>query len=401
MNLKDFKNFFNKELTNLYPKTEIDAFFFRIIDDKLGFTLTDLFVKQGFIIPNDVLLDVKQIIKRLKNEEPIQYILGKTEFYGLPFIVNKNVLIPRPETEELVSWVIEEIKNKNDIKNLLDIGTGSGCIPISIKKNITNLDVYALDISSEAIKIAKQNSKQNNVNISFIEDDILQIKKLKQKFDVIVSNPPYSIKWDGKDDINLVNDERFSVAGVLAPKSKADLAFIMHSLSYLASNGTAAIVCFPGVMYRGGAEQKIRKYLVENNYIDGVIQLPSNLFFGTSIATCILVLKKGKKDNKTIFIDASKECIKVTNSNKLTDENIQSILDTYILREDKEYIAKVVDIEDISKENYNLSVNTYVEQEDTREVIDIKEVHRELREIEEKQNILRERIKEIIKDLGE
>lgn len=208
MNLKDFKNFFNKELTNLYPKTEIDAFFFRIIDDKLGFTLTDLFVKQGFIIPNDVLLDVKQIIKRLKNEEPIQYILGKTEFYGLPFIVNKNVLIPRPETEELVSWVIEEIKNKNDIKNLLDIGTGSGCIPISIKKNITNLDVYALDISSEAIKIAKQNSKQNNVNISFIEDDILQIKKLKQKFDVIVSNPPYIRELEKKEiKNNVLNNE--------------------------------------------------------------------------------------------------------------------------------------------------------------------------------------------------
>lgn len=131
-----------------------------------------------------------------------------------------------------------------------------------------------------------------------------------EPFEAIVSNPPYSIKWDGDANPLMINDPRFSPAGVLAPKSKADLAFVLHSLSWLATNGTAAIVCFPGVMYRGGAEQKIRKYLIDNNYVDCVIQLPDNLFFGTSIATCIMVLKKSKSENSTLFIDASKECIK-------------------------------------------------------------------------------------------
>lgn len=143
-----------------------------------------------------------------------------------------------------------------------------------------------------------------------------------EPFEAIVSNPPYSIRWDGSDNPLLINDPRFSPAGVLAPKSKADLAFIMHSLSWLSTNGTAAIVCFPGVMYRGGAEQKIRKYLIDNNFVDCVIQLPDNLFYGTSIATCIMVLKKSKQENNTLFIDASKEYVKVTNSNKLTVSNI-------------------------------------------------------------------------------
>ena len=154
-----------------------------------------------------------------------------------------------------------------------------------------------------------------------------------EPFELIVSNPPYFIKWEGDANPLLINDPRFSPAGVLAPKSKADMAFIMNSLSWLAPNGTAAIVCFPGIMYRGGAEQKIRKYLVDNNYVDCVIQLPSNLFFGTSIATCIMVMKRGKTDNKTLFIDATDECVKVTNNNKLTEDNIKKIVDTFANRE--------------------------------------------------------------------
>ncbi len=154
-----------------------------------------------------------------------------------------------------------------------------------------------------------------------------------EPFELIVSNPPYSIKWAGDEDATLINDPRFAPAGVLAPKSKADMAFILHSLSWLATSGTAAIVCFPGIMYRGGAEQKIRKYLVDNNFIDCVIQLPANLFFGTSIATCIMVLKKGKADNKTLFIDASGECVKVTNNNRLTAENIERIVSVYAGRD--------------------------------------------------------------------
>jgi type I restriction enzyme M protein len=168
-----------------------------------------------------------------------------------------------------------------------------------------------------------------------------------EPFEVIVSNPPYSIKWEGDANPLLINDPRFSPAGVLAPKSKADLAFIMHSLAWLANNGAAAIVCFPGVMYRGGAEQKIRKYLIDNNFVDCIIQLPDNLFFGTSIATCIMVLKKNKSENSTLFIDASKECVKVTNNNKLTDENISKIVEAFTERADKEYFCRLVRLEEI------------------------------------------------------
>ena len=211
--------------------------------------------------------------------------------------------------------------------------------------------------------------------------------------------PPYSTKWKGDDDITLINDPRFAPAGVLAPKSKADLAFIMHSLSWLASNGTAAIVCFPGVMYRGGAEKKIRQYLVDNNYVDCIIQLPDNLFFGTSIATCIMVLKKAKKDNSTLFIDATRECVKVTNSNKLTDENIQHILDIFTDRKDVQYASRLVANDDIARADYNLSVSTYVEQEDTREKVDIVKLNAEIAQIVERENVLRAEIDKIINEI--
>ena len=222
-----------------------------------------------------------------------------------------------------------------------------------------------------------------------------------EPFEAIVSNPPYSIKWEGDDNPILINDERFSPAGVLAPKSKADLAFIMHSLSWLATNGTAAIVCFPGVMYRGGAEQKIRKYLIDNNYVECVIQLPDNLFFGTSIATCIMVLKKNKVENNTLFIDASKECVKITNNNKLTEENIQNILSAYEERGNKQYYAAVVENDKIADNSYNLSVSSYVEQEDTREKIDIVKLNAEIKEIVTREEQLRAEIDKIIAEIEE
>ena len=215
------------------------------------------------------------------------------------------------------------------------------------------------------------------------------------------ANPPYSIKWAGDDNPLLINDPRFSPAGVLAPKSKADLAFIMHSLSWLASNGTAAIVCFPGIMYRGGAEQKIRKYLIDNNFIDCIIQLPSNLFFGTSIATCIMVLKKGKSDNKTLFIDASNECIKVTNNNKLTQANMDRIVETFAARAEEAHFSHLASYEEIESNDYNLSVSTYVEAEDTREKIDIVKLNAEIEEIVEREQILRDEIDKIIAEIEE
>ena len=197
----------------------------------------------------------------------------------------------------------------------------------------------------------------------------------------------------------MINDPRFSPAGVLAPKSKADLAFIMHSLAWLATNGTAAIVCFPGIMYRGGAEKKIRQYLIDNNFIDCIIQLPSNLFYGTSIATCIMVLKKSKADNRTLFIDASAECIKITNNNKLTEENIRHIVDEFVSRADVDHFARCVPYEEVAQNEYNLSVSTYVQPEDTREVIDIVKLNAEIEQIVAREQVLRDEIAKIIGEI--
>ena len=220
-----------------------------------------------------------------------------------------------------------------------------------------------------------------------------------EPFEAIVSNPPYSIKWEGDTNPLLINDPRFSPAGVLAPNSKADLAFVMHCLSWLATNGVAAIVCFPGIMYRGSKEKKIRQYLIDNNYVDCVIQLPDNLFYGTPIATCIMVLKKSKADNNTLFIDASKECVKVSNNNKLTPNNIDKVLKIFTDRHDIDYVAKLVSNDEIAKQDYNLSVSTYVEKEDTREVIDIVKLNADIEKIVARENELRTAINEIILDL--
>ena len=220
-----------------------------------------------------------------------------------------------------------------------------------------------------------------------------------EPFDLIVSNPPYSIKWDGDGNPVLINDERFSPAGVLAPKSKADLAFVMHALSWLSSEGTAAIVCFPGVFYRGGAEQKIRKYLIDNNFVDAVIQMPDNLFYGTSIATCLLILKRNRPDDRVTFIDASRECVKVTNANQLIEENIQNIYKYFMDREDVEYTVRMVDAEKIAAENYNLSVSTYVEKQDTREKVDIVKLNAEIKEIVAREQVLRDEIDKIIAEI--
>lgn len=220
-----------------------------------------------------------------------------------------------------------------------------------------------------------------------------------EPFELIVSNPPYSIKWAGNDNPLLINDPRFAPAGVLAPKSKADLAFIMHSLSWLAPNGTAAIVCFPGIMYRGGAEQKIRKYLIDNNFVDCIIQLPSNLFFGTSIATCIMVLKKNKSDNRTLFIDATNEFVKATNNNHMTQENMDMIVDCFANRNEVKHFSHLATYDEVAENNYNLSVSTYVEAEDTREKIDIVKLNAEIKEIVAREEALRKAIDEIIAEI--
>ena len=221
----------------------------------------------------------------------------------------------------------------------------------------------------------------------------------EEPFEAIVSNPPYSIKWAGDDNTILINDPRFSPAGVLAPKSKADMAFIMHALSWLATSGSAAIVCFPGILYRGGAEQKIRKYLVDNNFVDCIISLPDNLFFGTTIATCIMVIRKGKSENSTLFIDAGREFVKITNSNKLTKDNIDKILAAYKSRKTQDYFAQLVPNAEIANQDYNLSVSSYVSPEDKREIVDIKKLNAEIETIVAHEQKLRTAISNIIRGL--
>ena len=298
---------------------------------------------------------------------------------------------------------------KKEVNKVYDPACGSGSLLLKAVK-ILGRDNVRNGFFGQEINITTYNLCRINMFLHDIPYDKFSISCEDtltapqhwddEPFELIVSNPPYSIKWAGDSDVKLINDPRFAPAGVLAPKSKADLAFIMHSLSWLATNGTAAIVCFPGIMYRGGAEKKIRKYLIDNNYVDCIIQLPGNLFFGTSIATCIMVLKKSKPDNKTLFIDASSQCIKVTNNNRLTEKNITKIVDVFADRKEEKHFSHLAEYEEIVKEDYNLSVSTYVEAEDTREKIDIEKLNAEIAEIVKREQWLRDEIEKIVNEIN-
>ncbi len=310
------------------------------------------------------------------------------------------------EVSELLTRLA--VAGKTEVNKVYDPACGSGSLLLKASKILGKENVrqgfYGQEVNITTYNLCRINMFLHDIaydkfNIA-CEDTLTEPQHWDDEpFEVIVSNPPYSIKWVGDDDVTLINDPRFAPAGVLAPKSKADMAFIMHSLSWLAANGTASIVCFPGIMYRGGAEKKIRKYLIDNNYIDCIIQLPSNLFFGTSIATCIMVLKRNKVDNRTLFIDASKEFIKVTNNNKLTEANISKIVDEFMSREDVEYFARCVSYDEIKEQDYNLSVSAYVEPEDTREVIDIVQLNAEIEQIVVREQVLRDEIAKIIAEI--
>ncbi|MBT9147744.1 MAG: putative type I restriction enzymeP M protein [Syntrophomonadaceae bacterium] len=310
------------------------------------------------------------------------------------------------EVSELLTRIT--LVGKTEVNKVYDPACGSGSLLLNFAK-ILGKENVRLGFYGQEINITTYNLCRINMFLHDIDYDKFDIGHGDtltdplhwddEPFEAIVSNPPYSIKWDGDANPLLINDPRFSPAGVLAPKSKADLAFVMHSLSWLATNGTAAIVCFPGMMYRGGAEQKIRKYLIDNNYIDCVIQLPDNLFFGTSIATCIMVLRKSKTVNSTLFIDASKECVKVTNSNKLTQKNIDTIIDAYTKQADHDHFAMLVSNTDIAAQDYNLSVSTYVEQKDTREKVDIAVLNAQIEEIVAREQVLRDEITKIIAEI--
>lgn len=315
-------------------------------------------------------------------------------------------------TPQSVSKLIAKlaIHGQSTINKIYDPAAGSGSLLLQAKKqfdeHIIEDGFFGQEINHTTYNLARMNMFLHNVNYDkfnmALGNTLLDPRFGDDKpFDAIVSNPPYSIPWIGSDDPTLINDERFAPAGVLAPKSKADFAFVLHALSYLSSKGRAAIVCFPGIFYRGGAEQKIRKYLVDNNFVETVISLAPNLFFGTSIAVNILVLSKHKTDTKTQFIDASGEDYfkKETNNNVLTPDHIDAILELFANKEDKDHVSISVDNDKIASENYNLSVSSYVEAKDTREVINIDELNAKIKKTVANIDRLRAEIDEIVAEI--
>ena len=296
------------------------------------------------------------------------------------------------------------------VNKIYDPACGSGSLLLQAKKqfdaHLIEDGFFGQEINHTTYNLARMNMFLHNINYDKFDialgNTLLNPQYGDEKpFDAIVSNPPYSVNWVGSDDPTLINDDRFAPAGVLAPKSKADFAFVLHALSYLSARGRAAIVCFPGIFYRGGAEQKIRKYLVDGNFVEPVIALPPNLFYGTGISVNILVLSRHKADTKTQFIDASGEDFfrKQTNNNVLTDEHIERIVDIFDRKEPVEYVAALVDNSKIAENGYNLSVSSYVEAKDTREVIDIARLNAEVKQTVERIDALRADIDAIIKEL--
>ncbi|MBP8628543.1 MAG: type I restriction-modification system subunit M [Negativicutes bacterium] len=312
-------------------------------------------------------------------------------------------------TPQSVSKLIAQlaIHNQTSINKIYDPAAGSGSLLLQAKKqfddHIIEDGFYGQEINHTTYNLARMNMFLHNINYDKFQmalgNTLLEPHFADEKpFDAIVSNPPYSVKWIGSDDPTLINDDRFAPAGVLAPKSKADFAFVLHALSYLSPKGRAAIVCFPGIFYRGGAEQKIRKYLVDNNFVETVIALAPNLFFGTSIAVNILVLSKHKTDNTIQFIDASGEDFykKETNNNILNNEHIKKIMTMFDNKEEVAHVATSVPYDEIVKNEYNLSVSSYVEAKDNREVIDIIELNAQIKDTVTKIDKLRTEIDKII-----
>ena len=313
-------------------------------------------------------------------------------------------------TPQEVSELLAEITvvGKKQVNKVYDPACGSGSMLLKFAKVLGKENVrqgfYGQEINITTYNLCRINMFLHDINYEKFDiahgDTLTEPKHWDDEpFDCIISNPPYSIKWEGDANPLLINDPRFSPAGVLAPKSKADLAFTMHMLSWLSTSGTAAIVEFPGVLYRSGAEQKIRKYLIDNNYVDTVIQLPPDLFFGTGIATCIIVLKKSKKDNATLFIDASAEFVRGGNKNKLTEPNRKKILNAFVERKDIAHFARLVPNSDIAENDYNIAVSSYVEQENTTEEVNIEKLNAQIAEIVIRQNKLRTAIDAIVADL--
>jgi type I restriction enzyme M protein len=315
-------------------------------------------------------------------------------------------------TPQHVSKLIAQLAmhKQEKVNKIYDPAAGSGSLLLQAKKHFDNHIIedgfYGQEVNHTTYNLARMNMFLHNINydkFNIALGNTLENPHYgdEKPFDAIVSNPPYSIKWKGDEDPTLINDDRFAPAGVLAPKSKADFAFVLHCLSYLSSKGRAALVCFPGIFYRGGAEQKIRKYLVDNNFVETIISLAPNLFYGTPIAVTILVLSKHKTENKTQFIDASGEEFfkKVTNNNVLEDKHIEKIMTIFDSKENVEYVAKTIDNSKIVENDYNLSVSSYVESKDNREEVDITKLNIEISRTVEKIQMLRSDIDAILNEI--
>lgn len=363
---------------------------------------------------NKKILKIMETISELDlhyNENEIDAFGDAYEFLMTMYASNAGKSGGEFFTPQEVSKLLVEITLYNNAKpnKVYDPACGSGSLLLQYKKSLKSdpkKGYFGQEINITTYNLARMNMFLHDVNYTRFDiahgDTLInpsENHKELEPFDAIVSNPPYSTKWEGKDNALLINDERFNKAGVLAPTSKADLAFVMHSLSWLSEKGSAAIVCFPGVMYRSGAEKEIRKYIIEENFVDCVISLAPNLFFGTSIAVCILVLRKNKTDKNTLFINANEELIKVTNKNMLSKENLENILNLYTDRVEVPHLSKLVSIEEIAKNDYNLSVSSYVEVKDTREIIDIKVLNKEIEEIVKRQSVLRNKIDSLVREL--
>jgi type I restriction enzyme M protein len=408
----------NETLSNVFNNIENSAKGFESEDDMNGL-FDDVDVNSNklgntVIKRNELLVKILEAVGGLQlgnfEDHTIDAFGDAYEFLMTMYASNAGKSGGEFFTPQEVSELLAEITvvGKTSVNKVYDPACGSGSLLLKFAKVLGKENVrqgfYGQEINITTYNLCRINMFLHDINFehfSIANGDTLTDPKHwdDEPFDCIVSNPPYSTKWDGDSNPLLINDPRFAPAGVLAPKNNADLAFTMHMLSWLSTTGTAAIVEFPGVLYRGGAEQKIRKYLVDNNYIDTIIQLPANLFFGVSIATCIIVLKKSKTDNKTLFINASAEFVKAGNKNKLTEDNQRNILNAFKARKDVSYFAALVDNADIAANDYNLSVTSYVEQEDTRERVDITVLNAEIAEIVERQKQLRAEIDVIVAEL--
>ncbi|WP_409025796.1 type I restriction-modification system subunit M [Gallibacterium anatis] len=406
----DLKNIFNEIEDSAvgYPsEPDIKGLFadFDTTSNRLGNTVADKNKRLAAVLKGVAELDFGHF-----EDNQIDLFGDAYEFLISNYAANAGKSGGEFFTPQNVSKLIARLAlhGQSTVNKIYDPACGSGSLLLQAKKqfdaHIIEEGFFGQEINHTTYNLARMNMFLHNINYDkfniSLGDTLLNPQFGSDKpFDAIVSNPPYSVKWIGSDDPTLINDDRFAPAGVLAPKSKADFAFILHTLSYLSAKGRAAIVTFPGIFYRGGAEQKIRKYLVDNNFIETVIALAPNLFFGTSIAVNILVLSKHKTDMMTQFIDAGELFKKETNNNVLTDEHIAKILQLFSEKADVPHLAKSVDYQVIVDNDYNLSVSTYVEAKDTREVIDINQLNTEIEETVAKISQLRGEIAEIIKEI--